>query len=59
MPPSVAEGSRPSEPAITAASSLRMSPNRLSVSSTSKSVGAVARRMAQLSTYMCSSVTSG
>ena len=59
MPPSVADGSRPSEPATTAASSLRMSPKRLSVTTTSKSVGAIARRMANASTYMWCSVTSG
>ncbi len=49
----------PSDPLSTPASSERMSPNRFSVSTTSKLVGSVTMRMAQESTYMCSSFTSG
>ncbi len=44
--PNDADGSRPSEPASTAASSLRMSPNRFSVSSTSMPAGSVMSRIA-------------
>src|SRR3989304_4357404 len=43
-PPSEALGSTPSEPQITEASSLRMSPNIFSVTSTSKLAGAVIKR---------------
>ena len=49
----------PSEPAITAASSDRMSPNRFSVTSTSKPAGHFASTIAAESTSRCSSVTSG
>jgi len=52
-------GSMPSEPAITAASSDRMSPNRFSVTRTSKPAGHLARVMAAESTSRCSSSTSG
>ena len=56
--PMLAEGSRPMEPAITAASSDRMSPNRFSVSTTSNRDGEVTSAIAHASTYMCCSVTS-
>ena len=54
-----ADGSMPSEPAMTAASSDRMSPNRFSVTSTSKPAGHLARVIAAESTSRCSSSTSG
>ena len=57
--PSEAEGSSPSEPVSTAASSLRMSPNRFSVSSTSIRAGSATSRIAAKSTYRCSSVDVG
>ncbi len=57
--PSEAEGNMPSEPAITAASSDRMSPNRFSVTITSKLAGHLARAMAAESTSRCSRLTSG
>jgi len=48
--PSEAEGRRPSEPASTAASSLRMSPNMFSVRITSNAAGSATSRMAAVST---------
>ena len=57
--PSEAEGSSPREPASIEASSVRMSPNMFSVTSTSKSRGRRIRCIAAESTSMCSSVTSG
>ena len=54
-----ADGSMPMDPASTAPSSLRMSPNMFSVSTTSKRRGLRTSCMAQLSTSMCSSATSG
>ena len=57
--PSEALGSRPSEPARTAASSVRMSPNMFSVTITSNWAACVIRRMAAESTSWCSSFTSG
>jgi hypothetical protein len=57
--PSAAEGSTPSEPASIEASSVRMSPNRFSVSTTSKSRGRRSRCIAAESTSMCSSATPG
>src|SRR2546430_2280773 len=44
--PNDADGRRPSAPTSTAASSLRMSPNMLSVSSTSNEAGSATRRIA-------------
>ena len=58
-PPSEALGSIPSEPVSMAASSLRMSPNRFSVTITSKSAGRETSCIAALSTSRCSSGTSG
>ena len=57
-PPRLAEGSIPSEPVSIAASSLRMSPNRFSVTITSKSAGRETSCIAALSTSRCSSSTS-
>ena len=57
--PIEADGSSPSEPAMTAASSDRMSPNRFSVTRTSKPAGHFASIIAALSTSRCSSSTSG
>ena len=54
-----ADGSIPSEPARTLASSERMSPNRFSVTSTSKIDGFVTSTIAQASTSRCSTSTSG
>ncbi len=56
---SEALGSMPIEPVSIAASSLRMSPNRLPVTITSNCLGALTSCIAALSTYMCSSSTSG
>ena len=53
--PSDALGSIPSDPVSIAASSLRMSPNMFSVSTTSKSAGRDTSCIAALSTSMCSS----
>ena len=58
-PPSDALGSMPSEPVSMAASSLRMSPNRFSVTITSKSAGRETSCIAALSTSRWSSGTSG
>ncbi len=58
-PPTLAEASRPSEPHIADASSLRMSPKRLPVSTTSKRAGFVTSSMAARSTNMCVSSTDG
>ena len=58
LPPSDADGSRPMEPASTDASSVRMSPNMFSVSTTSKLDGRVIRCIAHASTSMCSSARS-
>ena len=55
--PRLAEGSMPSEPVSIAASSLRMSPKRFSVTITSKLVGPETSCMAALSTSRCSSST--
>ena len=52
-------GSIPIEPVIILASSERISPNIFSVRTTSNREGAKINCMAQLSTNMCSSVTSG
>ena len=57
--PMLALGSRPMEPASTEASSLKMSPNMLPVSTTSKLRGLRMRSMAQESTSACLSSTSG
>jgi hypothetical protein len=57
--PSEADGNSPSEPASTAASSLRMSPNMFSVRITSNAAGSATRRIAAVSTYTCSNRTSG
>ena len=57
--PSDADGSMPSEPASTDASSDRMSPNMFSVTMTSKVAGDVMSYIAQESTRRCSSSTSG
>jgi hypothetical protein len=57
--PSDADGSIPSEPASTEASSLRMSPNMFSATITSNDAGRVIRYIAQASTSACSSSTSG
>jgi len=51
VPPTVAEGSMPSEPVMTPDSSDRMSPKRFSVSTTSKLRGVFIRCIAQASTY--------
>ena len=56
--PSEAEGSMPSEPVSIAATSDRMSPNRLSVTITSNCLGWRTSCMAQLSASTCSSSTS-
>ena len=56
--PSDAEGSIPSDPASTDASSLRMSPNILLATITSKLAGRVSRCIVQASTSRCSSATS-
>ena len=55
----VADGSIPSEPVITPDSSLRMSPNKFSVSTTSKLRGVFIKCIAQASTYWCLSVMPG
>ena len=55
----LAEGSMPIEPVSIAASSLRMSPKRLVVTSTSNCFGLRMSCIAQLSTYKCESSTSG
>ena len=57
--PIEADGSMPIEPARTEPSSLRMSPKRFSVTTTSKAVGRSRSCIAQLSTSMCSSSMSG
>jgi len=57
--PRLADGSMPMEPVSMAASSLRMSPNKLEVTITSNCEGLRMSCMAQLSTYMCESATSG
>ena len=57
--PSDADGSIPRLPASTAASSERMSPNRFSVTMTSKSAGRRTSSIAHESTSWCSIVTSG
>ena len=57
--PREAEGSMPIEPLSMAASSLRMSPKRLLVSSTSNWRGLRTSCMAALSTYMWLSSTPG
>ena len=49
----------PIEPASIEASSVRMSPNMFSVTMTSKSAGLRIRCIAQASTSMCDSATSG
>ncbi len=49
----------PMDPVSIDASSVRMSPNRFSVTTTSNSDGVLIRRMAQASTSMCSYVTVG
>ena len=49
----------PIEPASTEASSVRMSPNMFSVTTTSSVAGLVTSRMAAVSTSMWSSATSG
>ncbi len=49
----------PSEPLMTAASSDRMSPNRFSVTRTSKAAGVFASSIAAESTSRCSRATSG
>jgi hypothetical protein len=54
-----ADGSIPSDPASTLASSERMSPNRFSVTMTSKAAGRWISIIAQASTSRCSTVTSG
>ena len=54
--PSDADGSMPSEPASTDASSDRMSPNRFSVTMTSKSAGRRISSIAHESTSWCSSL---
>mmetsp|Transcript_6771 Transcript_6771/g.28513 ORF Transcript_6771/g.28513 Transcript_6771/m.28513 type:complete len:200 (+) Transcript_6771:1962-2561(+) len=56
---SEADGSMPIEPVSIAASSDRMSPNILPVTTTSNFLGALTSCMAALSTYMWSSSTSG
>ena len=55
----LADGSMPMDPVIWLASSERMSPNMLLVTSTSKCFGSLTSCMAALSTYMWSSSTSG
>jgi len=55
----LADESIPSEPLMTLASSVRMSPNMFSVTITSKSVGRRMICIAALSTNMKSTVTSG
>jgi hypothetical protein len=57
--PSDADGSIPSDPARTAASSDRMSPNRFSVTSTSNAAGCVISCIAHASTRRWSTTTSG
>ena len=61
MPPAprLADGSMPIEPVICAASSERMSPNRFSVTITSKRAGSRTSSIAHESTSWCASVTSG
>ncbi|CAM5263158.1 hypothetical protein RLIN73S_01618 [Rhodanobacter lindaniclasticus] len=56
--PSDADGNSPSEPASAAASSVRMSPNRFSVTTTSYALGRVSSSIAIESTSWCSTVTS-
>ena len=56
---SEADGSMPIEPVSIAASSDRMSPNMLPVTTTSSFFGAFTSCIAALSTYMWSSSTSG
>ena len=56
---SAAEGSMPIEPVSIDASSDRMSPKRLPVTMTSNCFGLRTSCIAQLSTYMCVSSTSG
>ena len=57
--PIEAEGIMPSEPVNAAVSSVRMSPKRFSVSTTSKSRGRAIRYIAIASTSRCSTATSG
>jgi 16S rRNA (uracil1498-N3)-methyltransferase len=56
---SLADGSMPMEPVSMEASSDKMSPNMLPVTTTSNFLGAFTSCMAALSTYMCSNSTSG
>ncbi len=56
---SEAEGSMPIEPVSMAASSDRIIPNRLPVTTTSNSLGARTNCIAALSIYICDSSTSG
>ena len=57
--PTDAEGNSPSDPLMTEASSVRMSPNMFSVTTTSKLLGHWMRRMAALSTNIYSVSTPG
>ena len=59
LSPTLADGSMPRDPVSWAASSLIMSPNMFPASITSKSRGLLTSCMAALSTYKCSSATSG
>ena len=59
VPPSEAEGSIPIDPVIIDASSVRMSPKRFVVTITSNCFGYRTSCMAQLSTSMWASATSG
>src|SRR5580704_9658270 len=53
-----ADGNMPIDPVNMAASSERMSPNMLPVTTTSNAFGALTNCMAALSTYMCDNSTS-
>ena len=55
----LAEGSIPMEPVIIEASSERISPNMFSVTMTSNCAGSFTSCIAELSTSICSSFTSG
>src|SRR5207302_10497572 len=57
--PRLADGSIPSDPTSIDASSVRMSPNRFSVRTTSNAAGRRIKSMAKLSTSMCVKLTSG
>ncbi len=59
LPFRLAEGSMPMEPVSMEASSHRMSPNMLPVTTTSNALGALTSCMAALSTYMCVQVHVG